>query len=104
MTLTELQEALAPWVEHNFGKPPWTQPFMGIVEEVGELSHALLKQEQGIRGTREQHEDAAMDAVGDIVVYVACLCNLRGWDLQKILDATWAEVSKRDWKERPDAG
>jgi NTP pyrophosphatase (non-canonical NTP hydrolase) len=77
---------------------------MGIVEEIGELSHALLKQEQGIRGTWLDHETAAKDAVGDIVVFLACLCVLRGWDLAAIVDATWSEVRKRDWKARPHVG
>ena len=102
--LRRLQRQLAPWVAHNFGDPPWTQPFMGVVEEVGELSHALLKQEQGIRGAWDDHEDAAKDAVGDVVIFLACLCHLRGWDLESIVENTWAKVQERDWKARPSNG
>jgi len=99
-----VQENLRAWVEHNFGDRPWHQPFMGIVEEVGELSHALLKQEQGIRGSWEEHENEAKDAIGDILIYMCDLCNARGWDAEKILEDTWAHVSKRDWKANPNKG
>ena len=42
---------------------------LGICEEAGELCHAQLKKEQGIRGTIEQHDAAMKDAVGDIMIY-----------------------------------
>jgi len=38
---------------------------MGLVEEVGELAHAHLKNEQGIRGTPEEHVQAKVDAIGE---------------------------------------
>lgn len=101
MTLDELQAQQAAWACHSFGLPEerrWEQPFLGVVEEVGELSHALLKQDQGIRGSREEHEAAAQDAVGDIVIYLADLCTLRGWDLAGCVEAAWSEVSQRDWR------
>jgi NTP pyrophosphatase (non-canonical NTP hydrolase) len=98
MNLRQLQAELAPWVAHNFGDRPWQQPLMGVAEEVGELNHALLKQWQGIRGMREEHEAAAKDAVADIVIYLADLCNARGWDFGAIVEETWARVSKRDWR------
>lgn len=43
---------------------------MGIFEEAGELCHAQLKLEQGIRGSREGHELAMRDAIGDISIYM----------------------------------
>jgi NTP pyrophosphatase (non-canonical NTP hydrolase) len=77
---------------------------MGLVEEVGELSHALLKQKQGIRGSADDHEAAAKDAVGDIVIFLANLCSARGWDMDQIVIDTLAEVVGRDWKRYPDSG
>ena len=93
------------WAARNFGEAArWEDPFMGLVEEVGELAHALLKQRQGIRGTPEQLEEEAQDAVGDIVIYLADLCHRRRWDLPAIVRATWSRVSRRDWKAHPEDG
>lgn len=96
--LRQLQDEQQEWGRLNFGDRPWQQPFLGVVEEVGELSHALLKQWQGIRGTHDEHEVAAQDAVGDIVVFLAALCSARGWDLEAIVEETWTRVKRRDWK------
>ena len=86
ITLSDLQGELRLWQEHNFpGRESW-EPLMGVAEEVGELSHAHLKQHQGIR-RNEDHEAKARDAVGDIIVYLADYCNARGFSLQRCLDA-----------------
>ncbi len=77
---------------------------MGLVEEIGELHHHLLKQEQGIRGTWEEHEEAAQDAVGDTIMYALDLCEERGWDLQAIVEKTWAHISQWDWVTDPQRG
>lgn len=74
------------------------------MEELGELCHAHLKQEQGIRGTAAQHEAKAKDAIGDILIYLADYTAGRGWDLQAIVEDTWAEVSRRDWRANPADG
>jgi hypothetical protein len=63
------------WVAHNFPTTedlalPMEETCEGIVEELGELAHANLKSKQNIRGSQVEHEAAAKDAVGDIVVYL----------------------------------
>lgn len=99
LTLTQLQGEVADWTHRNFPEPhEYKKPFMGLVEEVGELAHSLLKQEQGIRGDHDQHEIAAQDAVGDIVIYLCDLCHERGWDLQEIVEGTWSVVKRRNWQ------
>lgn len=109
MNIREIQEQVTHWARANFADKPdgtvdYHKPFMGLVEEVGELSHALLKQEQGIRGPFAEHEDEAKDAVGDIMIYLFHLCGERGWDLEDIVVDTWNKVSKRDWKSNPVNG
>jgi NTP pyrophosphatase (non-canonical NTP hydrolase) len=104
MNLRKLQEEQRAWVAHNFGDRPWQMPLMGVAEEVGELNHALLKQWQGIRGTNAEHEEAAKDAVGDIVVFLADLCSARGWDFGAIVEETWSKVLRRDWRADPENG
>jgi NTP pyrophosphatase (non-canonical NTP hydrolase) len=97
-TLSTLQSELKPWTLHNFGERPSWQPLLGALEELGELAHAHLKGEQGIRGTTEEHAAAARDAIGDVVVYLADYCNARGFDMDEIVRETWAQVCRRDWK------
>lgn len=104
LNLAELQKENRVWAERNFGCVPWWQPLMGLSEELGELNHALLKQEQGIRGNWGEHEAKAQDAVGDMVIYLLDLCNKRGWDLERIIRDTWDGVKDRDWKKDPMHG
>jgi len=99
MTLNELQEEQWEWTEKNFENQPAYHPVYGVVEEVGELCHALLKGEQGIRGNAELHIEEAKDAVGDIMIYLAGVCTHYGFNMQECLDNAWREVKERDWKK-----
>ena len=100
LTLSRLQAEQAPWVLHNFGKRPSYWPLLGAVEELGELAHAHLKAEQGIR-TTEDHAANKIDAVADVVIYLADYCTAEGIDLQAAVEKTWEEVKLRDWKKSP---
>lgn len=104
-TLSELQKELLSWQQHNFpGRDSW-EPVMGVSEEAGELSHAFLKRHQRIRGTAKQHSADMQDAIGDIIVYLADVCNEENFSLQNCLDLAWEEVKTRDWqKYREEAG
>jgi len=69
-TLHDLQESLYDWQKYNFGEQDNERVLMGMCEEAGELCHAHLKLEQGIRGTPEELEAEMRDAVGDIMIYM----------------------------------
>jgi hypothetical protein len=69
-TIGDLQKALYDWQVYNFGVQDPELCLLGIAEEVGELSHAQLKLEQGIRGTPSEHNAKMRDAIGDISVYL----------------------------------
>ena len=101
LTFRQLQDEQRPWVEHNFPGRSDYFPLLGAVEELGELAHAHLKGLQGIRGTAEEHAALAKDAVGDVIVFLADYCTARGFDLQEIMETTWAQVKKRDWRRDP---
>lgn len=58
------------WVDRNFPDSYKTDTLLGVIEELGELAHAHLKAKQGIRGTQKEHDEAAKDAIGDLVVYL----------------------------------
>jgi NTP pyrophosphatase (non-canonical NTP hydrolase) len=104
MDLSDLQREHAAWLEHNFPDQKAHEPLLGLTEEVGELAHAHLKHEQGIRGLADQ--DLAytkkMDAVGDIVIYLASYCTANNIELDKAVRLAWFEVSQRDWVEDPE--
>lgn len=103
-SLAQMQEEQRPWVKHNFGGGPSYHPLLGIVEEVGELSHGFLKSEQGIRGDKKKHHEEMVDAVGDIVIYLADFCSRVDIDLQDTVRKTWDSVKERDWKKNPENG
>ncbi len=104
MNLRDIQQDHKMWVKHNFGDRPSTHPLLGVGEEYGELIHAHLKCEQGIRGTPEEHHAAKIDAVGDIVLFLMDYCTAEDIDMQEAIEQTWAEVQKRDWKSNPSTG
>lgn len=101
--LKDFQDGVGRWSEKNFGDQPSSNPLLGVVEEVGELSHAHLKGLQGIRHTPDEIKAMKVDAVGDIMVYLADYCHREGIDLEQAVIDTWQKVSKRDWVENPMA-
>jgi len=99
--LKQFQREHLEWSLRNFGNQPAVNPLLGVVEEVGELSHAFLKQQQGIRNA-ENLRAKEIDAVADIVIFLTDYCNRRSIDLDAALEATWTQVKARDWKANPD--
>jgi len=100
-SLSQIQHENALWVDKNFPGAKTYQPLLGAVEELGELAHAHLKEEQGIR-TSEDHVANAKDAIGDTIIYLINYCNLRGFDIAEIVSGTWEGVQARDWTKNKD--
>lgn len=75
-----------PWQLRNFpavrANPHW--PLMGICEEAGELMHARLKMEQGIRGSPEEWAAKIKDALADISIFTMSACAVNDWDAQRV--------------------
>ena len=101
--IREIQEKQKAWQEKNFGESPSYHSLLGISEEVGELCHAHLKEEQGIR-TDQDHLNEIKDALGDIFIFCCSYANARGIDLETVVEYTWEKVEKRDWKKYPVNG
>lgn len=104
LTLKQLQAEHKEWSERNFeykfpDDQTFWKPIFGIMEEMGELTHHLLKRSQGIRGSSAEHTEKAKDAIGDLVIFLAGACSSLGFDLQEIVETTWKEVSQRDYKK-----
>ena len=100
--ISELQNSHKEWVDYNFPSQPSYQPLLGIGEEVGELMHAHLKEEQGIRSVNALA--LKEDALGDIFIYMMSYANAEGLDLESCILKAWGEVSSRDWVQYPITG
>jgi NTP pyrophosphatase (non-canonical NTP hydrolase) len=105
MDLWYFQDSVAEWE----CKQPWCDgppddPLIGLVEEVGELAHAHLKQKQKIRGTYKEHQAAKIDAIGDIMIYLADYCARCNINLNLAVIDTWDKVRKRNWSQYPTDG
>ncbi len=100
--LNKMQRELYDWDKKNFGEQPSYRSLLGATEELGELAHAHLKEEQGIR--ESNYEEDAKDAIGDTIIYLTNYCNARGFNLQGIIEETWNQVRQRDWIKYPKTG
>lgn len=103
--LKSLQHQVYKWSTYNFPNNEPIDPMIGMVEEIGELAHALLKFKQKIReGYNPQMAKYELeDAVHDIIIYAADFCARNGINLGSVY-GTWAEVRKRDWRSYPKTG
>jgi NTP pyrophosphatase (non-canonical NTP hydrolase) len=103
--LKAFQAEQKAWSRRNFGEIVGTgyRALLGAGEEMGELFHAHLKAEQGIR-TNEDHHAAKVDAVADVIIYLADYCTGQGIDLEDALRTTWEQVRQRDWTKNKETG
>lgn len=71
---TELVDQVGMWANYNFGN--LRGPDLGIIEEIGEAVHAILKRKQGIRGFENSgfFLEKFTDALGDGMIYLADYC------------------------------
>lgn len=79
----------------------------GTTEALREMLEALFLQpdeRSGGRNSVTEHEEKGKDAVGDIIIFLADYATARGWDLQEIIEQTWAKVKQRDWQANPQNG
>lgn len=103
MCFKKLQLEQKEWQDKNFPNHKNHHCLLGLVEEVGELSHSHLKNDQNIR-KNEDHRKKTEDAIGDIIIYLAGYCNANGYDLEKCVKETWGEVKQRDWIKNKNNG
>jgi NTP pyrophosphatase (non-canonical NTP hydrolase) len=98
------------WQINNFGKHEDDQDrvFQGMVEELGEMAHSLLKFKQNIYINDPESgddvkfyklQDNVADAFGDIVIYGIQLMTTCQIDAEKAISDTIIKVLKRNWRE-----
>jgi NTP pyrophosphatase (non-canonical NTP hydrolase) len=77
---------------------------LGVVEEIGELAHVVLKQDQKIIQKIVDPRVEEIDAIGNIVIFLINFCNFRGYDFETCVSTTAGEVLQRDWRKYPKNG
>lgn len=103
-TLSDIQEEREHWVAYNFPNHQETDSILGVVEEMGELAHHLLKRGQGIRGGDVDHDAEIRDACADLVIFLLGIASHEGFDLMDEIRVTWDQVRRRDWVRYPTDG
>jgi NTP pyrophosphatase (non-canonical NTP hydrolase) len=72
---------------------------------VGSMSHSLLKLEQNIRGSRENHLSGIQNELTLIVEGLYLYCLKRNWEMLAVVQPVWEKVRERDWtKDRLQGG
>ena len=84
-TIDCIQQEQYDWQLINFGHQRSHRALLGMIEELGELSHARLKMEQKIRGTNSQHIESQKDSIGDFTIYTMGFCSATELSLSNIL-------------------
>ena len=94
------------WLDQNFPDQTHEDAFMGVVEEVGELAHVILKHKQQIRefADKQHAQEVAADCVGDIIIFLDGFCRGFGLSLPQVVSETWKDVKQRDWIKFPKDG
>jgi NTP pyrophosphatase (non-canonical NTP hydrolase) len=85
-----MKEKILDWAEPKGLLNPQIAPqqFMKLVEEVGELSNAMLN----------RNEAEQIDALGDIQVVLIILAEQLGFDLDTCLQCAYDEIKNRKGK------
>lgn len=110
MDLEKTQQEILEWSTRNFGEvlneqiPLRISSFLGMVEEMGEIAHSILKMTQGIRGTREEHLIALKDGIADLIVFMLDFCARNGISADTELRDVWNKVKERDWRKNKKDG
>lgn len=71
-------------------------PFLGMVEELGELAAPLCKRHQG-RGftNHKEYVDAVGDALADLIIFMCDFANRENIYLSGVLEEVWSTVKQR---------
>jgi len=93
-TLSEIQKELKVWTFYNFGEQETIIPIMGMIEELGELTHAHLKELQNIR--KSDFLADKKDAIADITIYLLNYFNCIHRDINIIKNVIYCEHEEAD--------
>jgi NTP pyrophosphatase (non-canonical NTP hydrolase) len=95
----ELQKQINEWHSRNFPTQRLAIDQVVLTEEVGELSRAIAKMDQRIRGTDEEWLIEAYKEIGDVLIALSSVASELGIDLASAWTDRWKVISKRDWNK-----
>lgn len=103
--INDIQDNLEIWLYKNFQETSCEDQILVLMEEVGELCHAVIKTKQKIRGYDEVNSiHEIKDSVGDIFISLCNFCNARGLNITDCIYLAYNNVINRDWQKNPDDG
>lgn len=88
--MIDIQKEHYAWVESIYPNQPVEVPAAGMVEEAGELLHAVLGLRRGelwgdeVRRPRMLLLEKLVDAIGDCYIYLVSYCNAAGWGVRTL--------------------
>lgn len=99
-----MQWAVHAWHRMNYPIDDARDAFIGIVEELGEVARAQLKQSGGIRGSFEHWQNEKVKEIGDVLIGIINYCAWNDIDWIEALRSRWAVISRRDYIKFPEDG
>lgn len=100
MNIPEIQQEIGEWASRNFPITPENSALI-IAEEAGEVCRAVLKRNDGIRGTREEWSAEIRKEVAEVFIAIAKMAWAEGFDLEQEIWERWRVIRQRDWKADP---
>jgi NTP pyrophosphatase (non-canonical NTP hydrolase) len=89
MSLFKEFEPIRTWaMDRNIHKSPVEKQFLKLLEEVGELSQALQKNNRG----------ELIDAIGDCVIVLTNLAMIKGLSIENCINTAYEEIRNRKGK------
>jgi NTP pyrophosphatase (non-canonical NTP hydrolase) len=96
------QEELHDWEIKNFGEQDISLRILGMAEELGEVSHHVLKGIQKIRGgVNGIDKNEVADGIADIFIYGINALSQLGINAEEIIQKTIEDILRRDWTKDP---
>ena len=99
--LEKIQSEIKAHMESQGVKQTDELMLIGALEELGEVSHAILKYKQGVMGyTVEKCLAEIADGVGVVIIYLSQLCEETGLSIETALMEAAERVLSRTYAER----
>lgn len=81
-----------PWIQTLIDKPALLHGALGIASEGGEL---LAEMQRWIWYKKDLNETNIKEEIGDVLWYVAEICNALGWDMGEVMTANISKLKTR---------